>query len=269
MTRKTSKKKTSSDRTIQDRCIWMTAGVVSYKLCPFQYDCEHCEFNKVMQHQFKENVTVKTVTGSKRRSAVPATSDTEDSFFTFSDRELPEEFYFHLTHVWVRPQECHTWEMGIDPLLSYILPPPIGFELFTERKGLTQNEVLGRIITTGGSVFLITPLSGSLVRMNSEVSKQPQLIVEDPLKRGWLAQLQWSQDRSELREFYRGAEARRFLKEEACHLRHVLKYRGIEAGKIGITLHDGGNNLKHLHQILPSKLCAELSRILVALGKAI
>jgi glycine cleavage system H protein len=269
MKRKTLKKKTSSDHTSQDRCIWMTAGVVSYKLCPLHYDCEHCEFDEVMRHQFKERGLPKTEIDPERRSSVLTEANIEDSFFSFSVGELPEEFYFHLTHVWGRPRENQTWEMGIDQLLSYILPPPIGFELFTDKRDLVQNEVLGRIITTGGSVFLITPLSGSLIHVNPEISAQPQLMHEDPLGKGWLAQFQWSQDRSELREFYTGDEARRFLQEEACHLRHVLKYRGIEVGKIGMTLHDGGNNIKHLHQILPSKLCAELSRILIALGKAI
>jgi glycine cleavage system H protein len=271
MTREQPKKRTSPDpyHTSQERCIWMTAGVVSYKLCPFQYDCEHCEFDEVMRHQFTQRGSPKTGIDLKKRSFVSTKALTEDPFFTFSIDELPEECYFHLTHVWGRPRENDTWEMGIDQLLSYILPPPIGFEVFADKRNLVQNEVLGRIITTGGSVFLITPLSGSFIRMNPEVSKQPQLMQEDPLGKGWLAQFRWSRDRSELREFYTGAEARRFLQEEACHLRHVLKYRGVEIGQTGTTLRDGGKNFKHLHQILPLKLCAELSRILIALGKAI
>ena len=266
---KTKNTRTPHDHTTQDRCIWMTAGVVSYKLCPFRYDCEHCEFDKVMQHQLKERGLPKRDIDPKKRAPVLSKTHAEDPFFTFSVDELPEECYFHLTHVWSRPREDDTWDMGIDQLLSYILPPPIGFEVFADKKKLVQNEVLGRIITTGGSVFLITPLSGAFIRLNPEISKRPQLMQEDPLGKGWLVQFQWSQNRSELKKFYTGAEARRFLREEACHLRHVLKYRGVEVGHTGTTLHDGGSNFKHLHQILPSKLCAELSRILIALGKAI
>lgn len=33
------------------RCIWMTAGVISFKLCPLEYDCELCEFDLVMRRQ--------------------------------------------------------------------------------------------------------------------------------------------------------------------------------------------------------------------------
>jgi hypothetical protein len=48
----TNKNPTSSEDT-QERCIWMTAGVISFKLCPTNYDCEYCDFDKVMRHQFK------------------------------------------------------------------------------------------------------------------------------------------------------------------------------------------------------------------------
>ena len=32
-------------------CIWMTAGVISYKLCPFNYDCDNCDFDQIMRWQ--------------------------------------------------------------------------------------------------------------------------------------------------------------------------------------------------------------------------
>jgi len=30
-------------------CIWMTAGVISYKLCNFGYECETCPFDQAMR----------------------------------------------------------------------------------------------------------------------------------------------------------------------------------------------------------------------------
>lgn len=38
----------------EKRCIWMTAGVISFKLCPLEYDCELCEFDMVMRRQQSE-----------------------------------------------------------------------------------------------------------------------------------------------------------------------------------------------------------------------
>ena len=268
MKEKSIEKEVSAEQTTQERCIWMTAGVVSYKLCPFNYDCEHCDFDRAMQLQYKRKGS--SVQNKRERcySMREFASKDGDTFFTFSVGKLPEDYYFHLAHVWVRVRGKDEWCIGIDPLLSYILPPPIGLELYDHKKDLVQNEAFGKIYTTAGTVFLTAPLSGKITIENPYLAARPQLLQEDPLGTGWLAQFRWSHKRSEMKTFYTGSEAQRFLTEEACHLRHVLKYQGIEVGKTGRTLTDGGSDIRYLHQILPTKSCIELSRMLVTLGKA-
>lgn len=41
---------TFSDQTAKC-CIWMTAGVISYKLCPMDFNCDECEFDAAMLRQ--------------------------------------------------------------------------------------------------------------------------------------------------------------------------------------------------------------------------
>jgi glycine cleavage system H lipoate-binding protein len=38
----------------ENKCIWMDAGVVAYKLCDQNYDCEKCSFDFVMRNTWKE-----------------------------------------------------------------------------------------------------------------------------------------------------------------------------------------------------------------------
>ena len=251
----------------QDRCIWMTAGVVSYKLCPYHYDCEHCDFDQAMQLQFKGRELPVQKTSTAHQSNENVTPSDTDSLFTFSVGSLPEDFYFHIAHVWVCARDNHEWVIGIDQLLSYILPPSIGFELYGNKNGVATNEVFCKIVTTAGTLFLTTPLSGAILLSNPDLASHPELLQEDPLGDGWLARIRWSQNRVELKAFYSGPEAERFLNEEACHLRHVLKYQGIEVGSVGQTLADGGSDIQYLHQILPAKSCLKLSRVLTAFGK--
>ena len=246
----------------------MTAGVVSFKLCPFNYDCEHCDFDSVMRHQLKGEIPAKR-SKAKKQSMSDSPSERANTFFTFSVGDFAGDCSIHLGHLWVRPLDKRTWQAGIDQLLSYVLPPPVRVELFDERRNVIQNEVFAQVVSTAGAVSLITPLSGTVVSTNPDLAAQPDWLQEDPLGKGWVAQIEWSQESSELKGFYTGTEATRFLQEEACHLRHILKYRGIEVNKIGETLPDGGSDIRYLHQILPAKFCIELSRVLVALGKAV
>ena len=75
------------------------------------------------------------------------------------------------------------------------------------------------------------------------------------------------QDDSDLQKYYTGPGRRRFLEEEAQHLRFLLKHRGIEVDNIGDTLPDGGANIRYLHQVLLGQVCLRLASELIATGK--
>jgi glycine cleavage system H protein len=271
--RVTEKQSLSADP--QNRCIWMTAGVISFKLCPLNYDCEHCDFDKVMRVQTKPSELE-----SKVKKPVPKTPpgsekgyitdlESEEPFFTFSVGEIDERLYIHPTHVWARHEYDYTWKIGVDRLLAYILPPPVKVELYRPNQEIIQEEAFGRIFTEAGTVFLTAPLSGRLVQTNPKLTQKSELVQSDPWGEGWLAMIDRLQDGSELEKLYAGPPAIQFLKEEAQHLRIWLKYRGIQVSQIGETLPDGGTDIKYLHQILAPKLCLNLTRELIVSGKDI
>ena len=258
-----------------NRCIWMTAGVISFKLCPFNYDCENCDFDKVMRLQLAPSGVKSRVKRYMPKSALHSESvytnnlKSEESFFTFSVGESDEHLHIHPTHLWARHEYNHTWKVGVDKLLAYILPPPVKVELYRPNQEIIQEEAFGRILTEAGTVFVTAPVSGRLVQANPRLTQEPQLVQRDPYGEGWLAVIDRSNDGSELEKLYAGSQATEFLKEEAQHLRTLLKYRGIQVSQIGETLPDGGAHIKYLHQILAPKLCLNLARELIVSGKDI
>ena len=275
MKRKLLKKdRISSDEGLNP-CVWMTAGVISYKLCPFNYDCEHCDFDRVMRQQSgpaRPKSRTKRFISKTALDSVGAHKDnvkTEDPFFTFSAGKVDQRFHIHPTHLWARHEYNHTWKVGVDKLLAYILPPPVKVELYRPKQEIIQDEAFGRILTQAGTVFVTAPISGRLVQTNPRLTQEPELVQHDPWGEGWLAIIDWFQDSSELERLHAGFPATQFLKEEAQHLRILLKYRGIQVSQMGKTLPDGGAEIKCLHQILAPKLCLNLARELIVSGKEI
>ena len=258
-----------------NRCVWMTAGVISFKLCPFYYDCEHCDFDKVMQVQTRPGELKPKVkrympkTALRSETAYTTDIEREEPFFTFSVGEIDEQLHIHPTHLWARHEYNNTWKVGIDKLLAYILPSPVKVELYRPNQEIIQEEAFGRILTEAGTVFVTAPLSGRLVQTNPKLTQKPELVQQDPWGEGWLAVIDRLHDGSELERLYTGPQATEFLKEEAQHLRILLKYRGVQVSQIGETLPDGGADIKYLHQILPPKLCLNLARELIVSGKEI
>jgi glycine cleavage system H protein len=181
--------------------------------------------------------------------------------------ELDDELYLHSTHLWIRRTDDDRWMLGIDELLAYVLPPPEQIELYGLNAKLIQNQLVGKVHTPVGTIPLAVPLSGRVVQTNSRLTQYPELLQQDPYGEGWLTMMESFQNDSDLKKYFAGPARKRFLEEEAQHLRFLLKHRGIEVDNIGETLPDGGVNIKHLHQVLPSQVCLRLSSELIVTGK--
>jgi len=272
MKKKASKNENAQSATARNRCIWMTAGVISFKLCPLNYDCEHCDFDEAMRSQVESRGGSSRAKGRKRRALVspkrtPADSKEPLLFFTFSAGEVDEGLYLHSAHLWVRQVEGDKWMLGIDRLLAYVLPPLSEIESYGLDTKVLENQLFGKVHTSAGTVPLTAPVSGRLIQTNLKIAQHPELAQQDPYGEGWLAVMDASPDRSELDRFYTGLAGRRFLEEEAQHLRFLLKHRGIEVDQIGDTLPDGGAHIRYLHQVLPGPVCLRLAVELMASGK--
>jgi glycine cleavage system H protein len=274
MKKRVSKKQEAESAAAQNRCIWMTAGVISFKLCPLDYDCEHCDFDEAMRSQVRSKQKKSKVKRDRFRVSVPpegiAASSADSKkplFFTFSAGEIEEGLYLHPTHLWLRRVEGQTWKAGIDKLLAYVLPPAEEMELYGLDAKVLKNQFFGKVHTQAGTVSLAAPLSGRLVQRNPLLSGRPELVQQDPYGEGWLIMIASSQDEFGLKGYYSGAASRRFLEEEAQHLRFLLKHRGIEVDSIGDTLPDGGAHIKYLNQVLPGPVCMRLATELIMSGK--
>jgi glycine cleavage system H lipoate-binding protein len=275
MKKRATKKNKAESAEAQNRCIWMTAGVISFKLCPLGYDCEHCDLDKAMRTQMKSRKISSKVRKPKSEPLArpEGDSDLKESaerpppFFTFSPGREVEGLYLHSSHLWAKHTQDQMWKVGIDGLLAYTLPPATKLEWYGLDKNLVQEQVFGKILTQTGTVFLIAPLSGCLTQANSRLVQNPELLQKDPYGEGWLAIIEWTENKIELESFYTGNRAKRFLDEEAQHLKFLLKHRGVEVDQIGETLPDGGANIRYLHQVLPGKVCLRLAVELTATGK--
>jgi glycine cleavage system H protein len=274
MKKRASIKRDTDSTAAQNRCIWMTAGVISFKLCPLDYDCEQCDFDQVMRSQVRSSREKSRVRPD--RSEIPVSSagiatGSVDSkkplFFTFSASELDQDLYLHPAHLWIRQLEEGKWKVGIDSLLAYVLPTAAKVDLNRPGTRMLQNQLLGKVHTQAGTIPLAAPLSGRLVQTNPRLGESPGIVQEDPYGEGWLAVMESSPGESDLKSYTAGASSRTFLEEEAQHLRFLLKHRGIELDNIGETLPDGGAHIKHLHQVLPGPVCLRLATELVMSGK--
>lgn len=124
----------------------------------------------------------------------------------------PEDLRYHREHTWVKVVDNKA-TVGITDYaqeslgdIVYIDPPELDsmIEAGTE---LTQIE------STKATSSVISPVSGTVIKFNEELSDAPEIINEDPYGKGWIAVIEID-DESELSDLMDASEYEKYLEEE-------------------------------------------------------
>ena len=67
-------------------------------------------------------------------------------------------------------------------------------ELPSEHEKIDEDVVIGTIETDDGPLDIYSPVSGTVLEVNSQVLEDPSLIMEDPYEEGWLIRIEADDD---------------------------------------------------------------------------
>ncbi|HKK13143.1 MAG TPA: glycine cleavage system protein H [Gammaproteobacteria bacterium] len=127
--------------------------------------------------------------------------------------ELPEELYYDLDYVWVRPNEDGTFTLGItDPAqtmagrVQYVFFKKVG----THRRAGKSVVRLESGKWAGG---VPTPFDGTVERINPKVEENPGFVNVDPYADAWLVVMRPDDPEQAMARLTRGDEATDALKK--------------------------------------------------------
>ena len=100
--------------------------------------------------------------------------------------EVPEGYAFHPGHTWVIDEGRQNARVGIDAFAGNLFGKIDSIEIADLNRWVRQGQKLCTVRREGHSIDLLSPVEGVLVSVNHEVLKNPNLIVGDPYKNGWL-----------------------------------------------------------------------------------
>ena len=202
-------------------CLWMSAGLVSYKLCDRQMDCGRCPLDAALRGE-----------PTVPRDALARHLGPRWVF--------PADRRYTPGHLWVRPLDGRL-RVGLDALAVAIIGVVGGRHAASEGAALLAGGVAGRLECRFGPLRVRAPLEACLVRWNPALDEQPDLCTTAPYGDGWLFELApaagWG-DRTDLLSApairHRAElDVRRFRRQVG-----MLLLSGLDA--VGATLADGG-----------------------------
>jgi glycine cleavage system H protein len=104
----------------------------------------------------------------------------------------PDEIRYTESHEWAR-LEGDKVVIGITEYAAKEVGD-IVFVEFEENEEIAKGEPFGILETVKAVFDLYAPVSGDIAETNSEVEENPDIIKEDPLNKGWLVKVAYSDE---------------------------------------------------------------------------
>jgi glycine cleavage system H protein len=156
-----------------DACVWMRAGVLSYKLCDRGFDCEHCLLDTALHG------------GGAGTSATWAPGDWGPSGY----RLFPHDRHFSPGHTWILESGPSSARLGVDALVTWLVSEVTAVELAATDTWLERGDVAATLFAKGGKLKIPAPISGRVQARNEVALGCPELVVSAPYGAGWLIDL--------------------------------------------------------------------------------
>jgi glycine cleavage system H lipoate-binding protein len=159
---------------VLNKCVWMWAGLLTYRLCDREYQCSGCPVEALFHPEgavaSPTAPSVPRPSGSFLGQRVPAGGD------RFHDSQ----------HLWLRVLPAGEVQIGFDPIAASLLRPVRSFELPEPGSSLQIGQVAVRAHFEGGTVDFASPVAGDVLRVHQPTPKRLASMLRSPYTRAWM-----------------------------------------------------------------------------------
>jgi glycine cleavage system H protein len=227
----------------EKRCVWMTTGLISYKLCARDYRCESCMFDQVMRNEAAAD-------GSRQEAG----TGEEPSSLPEASLHLRWSLFYHPGHCWVKVEDPENVRIGIDDVLTRLMVRLKAVVLPQEGEMIRQGECCAHIIQEHHIIPVIAPLTGTIQLVNKRLQKEPELIMSAPWDEGWMVTVKPATLEHDLRNLLFGKKALAWYQQKHQELTAagtaMLQH---SSNDLGPTLQDGGVKINSLAELLSAE----------------
>jgi glycine cleavage system H protein len=227
----------------------MTAGLITYKLCDRDFECERCPLDAGLRGDAFERFHPQSVLTPGRNSRV-----------------FPEDRLYTIGHSWLQAvggRQEGRWRFGLDAFASAC----IGQCNEVRRHGadctLEKGETLCQIDLGIGVLSIGVPMRGMIVLWNGALEAAPSRVVTAPYGDGWIAELV-ADDPDGMGGLAAAGVARDNARLDLQRLRRRAAMQVLtESAAAGRTMADGGELVADLRTMLGGSAYGSLLKELI------
>lgn len=211
-------------------CVWMTAGLVAWKLCDRDFACERCPLDQALRGG-----------GARPQHASlhePATS-----------LAFPDDRRYHRLHGWVADAGNGRVRVGLDAFAVRLLDRMTSIVLPAPDTRVEQGRTACWVADDAELLPLCAPVSGTVTTTNHLVQEQPGVVAASPYDRGWLYEVARPEPGAP-DDVLSGCGMRARAEVQLRRLRRRVCANLAPDARVGATMADGGVRLHDLRRVL-------------------
>jgi glycine cleavage system H lipoate-binding protein len=213
------------------KCRYMLTGDFSYKICPNNYECWHCTVDQYIQDTMDANRALQ-----KRRERAAQRVKKVKGF------TINEDFHYFPNHIWIKV-EGEILKVGVDDFAARLMGRIEKVEL-PDKTSIEKNDTCWQIGNDRRLASMTLPVDGEIIEKNTLVQSDPNLVRNEPYKRGWLLKIKPS---GNLTGTLKGPMVIEWLESEFEKLHQEFQTN------LGVTITDGGELVDDVSDRLSDK----------------
>jgi glycine cleavage system H protein len=155
---------------------------------------------------------------------------------------IPQGLFYSKNHTWAHLEESGAAKVGLDDLLLHITGEVKINNLRNPGYLIKKGEVFAEIDRNGKKLKVLSPISGEILKTNTLLNENPEIINQDPYSKGWVYKIKPSNWIGETNSYYFAEDATNWSRLELQRFKDFL-VNSIEKHStepLLLTLQDGG-----------------------------
>ncbi len=233
----------------ENRCVWMTAGVVLYQLCDREFRCEECPLDSAIRRQVQ--------------APAPGTNAPLMRPSVTRQPALMEDCLYSRNHCWTLDIAPGLLRVGIEPGFARAIGNAKAIVLPSRGQTVHPGQTCAWIVMTGGTLPLEAPVGGSVGAINVLLTQSPHLLNQSPFNKGWLYEIAVDEEGLAIADLVSlDGIADRYAADEHRFLASLTGMLRNDQPDVGLTLADGGQRLESIsHLVGPTKYFNAVRRV--------
>jgi glycine cleavage system H lipoate-binding protein len=213
-----------------NKCVWMWAGLLTYRLCDREYQCSGCPVEALFHPEAPG-------AGRVSRSSVPSPA-------TPMNQRLPGwgDRFHDSQHLWLRVLPAGDVQIGFDPMAANLLRTVQWFEAPEPGTSVRAGEIAVRahLEGSGDIVEFASPVSGDVVRTHQPTPGRLASMLRSPYTRAWIMVLKVQRLEQQLSRLSFGRAAGRRIGQDWSRLQEECLGQPVGSPAGQPVLPDGG-----------------------------